>query len=124
FLPDEDQGYIIMVAQLPDGASKKRTTAVTETVEKFFLSNQAVYGTVALTGQNFVFNTRGTHTSTTFVPLKPWDERKKPHQQAKALIAAGFKEFGKFPDALVLAFNPPSIRGLGATGGFSIQLQD
>jgi len=124
FLPDEDQGYIIVVAQLPDGASKKRTLAVMDKVEGFFVSNEAVYGTNALVGQNFVFNTRGTYMATTFVPLKPWDERKEPQMHAKALIAAAFKEFGKFRDAVVLAFNPPSIRGLGATGGFSVQIQD
>ena len=124
FLPDEDQGYIIVVAQLPDGASKKRTIAVMDRVEEFFTSNPAVYGTNALVGQNFVFNTRGTYMATTFVPLKPWDERKDPQLHAKALIAGAFKEFGKFRDAVVLAFNPPSIRGLGATGGFSVQIQD
>ena len=124
FLPDEDQGYIIVVAQLPDGASKKRTLAVMDKVEGFFISNPAVYGTNALVGQNFVFNTRGTYMATTFVPLKPWDERKDPQMHAKALIAGAFKEFGKFRDAVVLAFNPPSIRGLGATGGFSVQIQD
>ena len=124
FLPDEDQGYIIVVAQLPDGASKKRTLAVMDQVEGFFISNPAVYGTNALVGQNFVFNTRGTYMATTFVPLMPWDERKDPHKHAKALIAGAFKEFGKFRDAIVLAFNPPSIRGLGATGGFSVQIQD
>jgi len=124
FLPDEDQGYIIAVAQLPDGASKKRTLAVMDRVEEFFTSNPAVYGTNALVGQNFVFNTRGTYMATTFVPLKPWHERMEPQQQAKALIAGAFKEFGTFRDAVVLAFNPPSIRGLGATGGFSVQIQD
>ena len=124
FLPDEDQGYIIVVAQLPDGASKKRTLAVMDRVEAFFTSNPAVYGTNALVGQNFVFNTRGTYMATTFVPLMPWDERKDPQKHAKALIAGAFKEFGKFRDAIILAFNPPSIRGLGATGGFSVQIQD
>ena len=124
FLPDEDQGYIIMVSLLPDGASKKRTTAVMDKVAGFILSKPAVYGTVELVGQNFVFNTRGTYMSTTFVPLKPWEERKDPYLHAKALIGEAFKEFGKFRDAVVLAFNPPSIRGLGATGGFSIQVQD
>ena len=124
FLPDEDQGYIIMVSQLPDGASKKRTTGVMDKVAGFLLSNPPVYGTVELVGQNFVFNTRGTYMATTFVPLKPWEERKDPDLHAKALIGKAFKEFGKFRDAVVLAFNPPSIRGLGATGGFSVQLQD
>ena len=60
FLPDEDQGYFITVVQLPDGASKKRTVAVLDKVEGYFLSIPAVYGTDALVGQNFVFNTRGT----------------------------------------------------------------
>lgn len=124
FLPDEDQGYIIVVTQLPDGASKKRTNAVVDKVDRFFVSNPAVYGTNALTGQNFVFNTRGTYMATTFVPLKPWDERKTPHLHAKSLIADASKEFGKLREAIVLAFNPPSIRGLGTTGGFSLQLQD
>lgn len=124
FLPDEDQGYVIAVAQLPDGASKKRTTAVMDKVEGFFLENPAVYGTNALIGQNFVFNTRGTYMATSFVPLKPWDERKESQLHAKALIGAAFNEFRKFRDAVVLVFNPPSIRGLGATGGFSLQVQD
>ena len=124
FLPDEDQGYIIVVTQLPDGASKKRTTAVMDKIAGFLLSNPGVYGTNELVGQNFVFNTRGTYMATTFVPLKPWEERKDPHLHAKALIGEAFKEFGKFRDAVVLAFNPPSIRGLGATGGFSVQVQD
>src|SRR5262250_328614 len=122
FLPDEDQGYIIVVSLLPDGASKKRTTVVMDKVAGFLLSKPAVYGTVELVGQNFVFNTRGTYMATTFVPLKSWEERKDPHLHAKALIGEAFKEFGKFRDAVVLAFNPPSIRGLGATGGFSLQV--
>src|SRR5262249_24382137 len=64
FLPDEDQGYIIMVSLLPDGASKKRTTGVMDKVAGFILSNPAVYGTVELVSQNFVFNTRGTYMAT------------------------------------------------------------
>ena len=124
FLPDEDQGYFITVLQLPDGASKQRTTAVLSRLEHYYNSNPAIYGTQALVGQNFVFNTRGPNAATVFTPLRPWDERKKPQEQAKALIGAAFKEFAKFPEAMILAFNPPSIRGLGATGGFSLQLQD
>ncbi|HXZ26259.1 MAG TPA: multidrug efflux RND transporter permease subunit, partial [Nitrospiria bacterium] len=124
FLPDEDQGYFITVLQLPDGASKQRTTAVLSRLEQYYNSNPAIYGTQALVGQNFVFNTRGPNAATVFTPLRPWDERKTPQEQAKALIGAAYKEFAKFPEAMILAFNPPSIRGLGATGGFSVQLQD
>jgi HAE1 family hydrophobic/amphiphilic exporter-1/multidrug efflux pump len=124
FLPDEDQGYFITMFQLPDGASKQRTDQVLEKVERFFLSNSAIHSTDAMSGLNFVFNTRGPNTATMFVPLHLWDERKRPDQHVKALIGAAYGEFAKIPEALILAFNAPSIRGLGATGGFSLQLQD
>jgi hydrophobe/amphiphile efflux-1 (HAE1) family protein len=124
FLPDEDQGYFITIIQLPDGASKQRTDAVLDRVEHYFLSNPVIHSTDAMSGLNFVFNTRGSNTATMFIPLKDWKERKKPGQQAQALIGAAFREFAKIPEALILAFNAPPIRGLGATGGFSVQIQD
>ena len=124
FLPDEDQGYFITVVQLPDGVSKQRTDAVLSKVEQYYLSIPVIHSTDALSGQNFVFNTRGSNAATMFVPLHHWDERKGAHQHVKALIGAAFGEFAKIPEALILAFNAPSIRGLGATGGFSLQLQD
>jgi multidrug efflux pump len=124
FLPEEDQGYFIVIAQLPDGASKQRTDAVLERVERFFQAIPAVHSTDALTGQNFVFGTRGPNSATMFVPLVPWDERPEPQYHAKALVGAAYGEFAKIPEALLLAFNAPSIRGVGAVGGFSAQIQD
>ncbi len=124
FLPEEDQGYFIVVAQLPDGASKQRTDAVLERVERFFQAIPAVHSTDALTGQNFVFGTRGPNSATMFVPLILWDERPEPEYHAKALVGAAYGEFAKIPEALLLAFNAPSIRGVGAVGGFSAQIQD
>ncbi len=124
FLPEEDQGYFITAVQLPDGASKQRTDAVLGKVESYFLSDPAVRATAAMSGMNFVFNTRGPNSATMFIPLKPWDERKRPNEQVKAVIGAAYGEFGRIPEALILAFNAPSIRGLGATGGFSVQIQD
>ncbi|MGH7168449.1 MAG: efflux RND transporter permease subunit, partial [Nitrospiraceae bacterium] len=123
FLPDEDQGYFITMMQLPDGASKQRTDAVLSKVERYFLSVPAIHSTDALSGLNFVFNTRGPNAATMFLPLHHWD-RRGPHEHVKALIGAAYGEFAKIPEALILAFNAPSIRGLGATGGFSVQLQD
>ncbi|SER17370.1 hydrophobic/amphiphilic exporter-1, HAE1 family/multidrug efflux pump [Nitrosomonas sp. Nm51] len=124
FLPDEDQGYFITIFQLPEGASKSRTTEVVSKIEAYFQAQPAVHSTDALVGQNFVFNTRGTNQATMFVPLQLWNERKEPGQQAQSLIADAFEEFATIPDALILAFNAPAISGLGATGGFSLQLQD
>ena len=124
FLPEEDQGYFIVVAQLPDGASKQRTDAVLERIERFFQANPAVHSTDALSGQNFVFGTRGPNAATMFVPLVLWDERPEPQSHAKALVGAAYAEFAKIPEALILAFNAPAIRGVGSVGGFSAQLQD
>jgi len=124
FLPEEDQGYFITIFHLPEGASKSRTIEVVERIESYFQANSAVHSTDVLAGQNFVFNTRGSNQATMFVPLHHWDERQHPDQQAPGLIAAAFAEFAKTPDALILAFNPPAIPGLGATGGFSLQLLD
>jgi HAE1 family hydrophobic/amphiphilic exporter-1/multidrug efflux pump len=124
FLPDEDQGYFITIVQLPDGASKQRTDAVLEKVERYFLSIPAIHSTDAMSGLNFVFNTRGPNGATMFLPLKHWDERTKPQEHVTAIIGAAYQEFAKIPEGLILAFNAPSIRGLGATGGFSVQLQD
>ncbi|MBM4138350.1 MAG: multidrug efflux RND transporter permease subunit [Nitrospira sp.] len=124
FLPEEDQGYFIVVAQLPDGASKQRTDAVLERIERFFQSNSAVNSTDALSGMNFVFGTRGPNGATMFVPLQLWDERPGPQNHVQALVGAAYAEFEKIPEALLLAFNAPAIEGVGAAGGFSAQLQD
>ncbi len=124
FLPEEDQGYFITVVQLPDGASKARTIEVLSKIENYFQSIPAVHSTDTLAGQNFVFGTRGANQATMFVPLQHWDTRKDADEHVSGLIAAAFQEFAKIPEALILAFNAPSIRGLGSTGGFSLQLQD
>ncbi len=124
FLPDEDQGYFITIIQLPDGASKERTLKVVEKVERYFQAIPEVHSTDTLAGQNFVFNTRGTNQATMFIPLHPWDERREARQRAQSLIGSAFQKFAEIPEALILAFNPPAIMGLGATGGFSLQLQD
>ena len=124
FVPEDDQGYFIVVAQLPDGASKQRTDAVLEKIERVFQSNPAVNSTDALSGQNFVFGTRGPNSATMFVPLIPWNERPEPQNHAKAMVGAAYSAFEEIPEALLLAFNAPAIEGVGAAGGFSAQLQD
>ena len=124
FLPEEDQGYFITVVQLPEGASMTRTIQVLEKIEGYFNSIEAVHSTDTLAGQNFVFGTRGTNQATMFIPLHHWDDRQNVEEQVPSLIAEAFQEFAKIPEALILAFNAPSIPGLGSTGGFTAQLQD
>ncbi len=120
FLPDEDQGYFITIVHLPDGASKERTLKAVEKVERYFQTIPEVHSTDTLVGQNFVFNTRGTNQATMFIPLHDWGKRREARQRAQSLIGAAFQKFAEIPEALILAFNPPAIMGLGATGGFSL----
>src|SRR5207245_9823270 len=110
----EDQGYFITIIQLPDGASRQRTDAVADRVEHYFLSLPVIHSTDAMSGLNFVFNTRGSNTATMFIPLTDWKERKKPGQQAQALIGAAFREVAKIPEELIWACNSSLRIGLGA----------
>lgn len=124
FLPEEDQGYFITIVQLPDGASLSRTQKVLDKIEDFFLSNKAIHSTDSMAGMNFVFSSRGPNHATMFVPLHHWNTRKDAENHVQSLIGSAYEKFAEIPEAMILAFNAPSIRGLGATGGFSIQLQD
>jgi HAE1 family hydrophobic/amphiphilic exporter-1/multidrug efflux pump len=124
FLPDEDQGYIVLSVQLPDGASNERTDAVVRKLEAFYKGIPAATHVISLTGLNFVFGSRGSNQATMFVPIKLWDERPNPQDQAPAILGRSYQFFGTIPEAFVLAFNPPPIRGIGNAGGFTAQLQD
>ncbi|WP_249419372.1 multidrug efflux RND transporter permease subunit [Hydrogenophilus thiooxidans] len=123
FLPDEDQGYIIAVVQLPAGATRERTEAVLSEVERFYLAQPEVARVVGVLG--FSFFGRGQNTAIAFVPLKHWDERPEASQSAQALVARTYRELApRLPDALIVAVNPPPIPELGAVGGFDFRLLD
>ncbi|MFM8552125.1 MAG: efflux RND transporter permease subunit, partial [Nitrospiraceae bacterium] len=124
FVPDEDQGYFIVVVSLPEGASKQRTDAVLARIERYFLAQPAVANLVTLDGQNFVFDRRNSSSATMFVTLKDWEERRAPDAHVSALNGAAYGEFAKIQDAVVLAFNAPPIEGLGASAGLAAQIQD
>jgi multidrug efflux pump len=124
FIPDEDQGYIICAVSLPDGASLSRTLAVTGQVEKFFLSQPEVEHTIALVGLDLLGGSvNSTNAATLFVPLKHWNERKKPGMHARDVIGRTWAAMGGMKEARVITFNPPAIPGLGARSGFEFQLQ-
>jgi len=124
FLPDEDQGYIVLSVQLPDGASNERTDGVVKKLEEFYKGIPAVTHVIGFTGLNFVFGSRGPNQATMFIRFKPWDERPDVPDQAPAIIGRSYQFFASIPEAFVLAFNPPPIRGIGNAGGFTAQLQD
>ena len=123
FLPVEDQGYFFVVIQLPDGASLERTDAVAKNVRDILQDTPGVDIVGSISGLNFLTNAAQSNSAVEFAILKPWDQR-PPEQGASALVSQVRMKLLGIPEAFVLSFDPPSIPGLGATGGFEFQLQD
>jgi HAE1 family hydrophobic/amphiphilic exporter-1 len=123
FLPVEDQGYFFVVIQLPDGASLERTDAVAKNVRDIIQDTPGVEIVGSISGLNFLTNAAQSNSAVEFAILKPWDQR-PPEQGASALVSQVRMKLLAIPEAFVLSFDPPSIPGVGATGGFEFQLQD
>ncbi|NUM54619.1 MAG: multidrug efflux RND transporter permease subunit [Candidatus Hydrogenedentes bacterium] len=124
FIPQEDQGYFLVVTMLPQGASLERTSAVMSKVEEFLLQQPEVEKVVTLGGQDFLAGRSPTTSAgAMFVNLKDWSERRSPGSHVNALVGRVFGAFGNLQEATVLAFNPPAIRGLGFRAGFEMQLE-
>ncbi len=122
FVPEEDQGYIMMGVQLPDAASLGRTDKVVAKIEKVLKSVPEIRSSTSITGLNvFTFNS-SNNAATFFVQLKPWEDREKTAKEVVATINKMMMM--KITEATVMAFGPPSIPGLGTSGGFSMMLQD
>jgi multidrug efflux pump len=122
FLPNEDQGYLIVNVQLPPGATTERTTAVMQQVEGFFMGQPEVDQVVAVLG--FSFSGQGQNSGLVFVPLKDWSERHGKEHSAQALAGRAFGAFMGIRDAFVFPLSPPPIPELGTATGFNFRLQD
>ncbi|AFY35944.1 efflux RND transporter permease subunit [Calothrix sp. PCC 7507] len=122
FLPDEDEGYFLTIIQGPQGVSLQYTSDVMAKVEKEILQLPEVLGTFAVGG--FGFSGSTANSGIVFTTLKPWDERSRPDQSAKAIIGKLQGKLLAIPEARVFPVNPPPIQGLGNFGGFVFQLQD
>jgi HAE1 family hydrophobic/amphiphilic exporter-1 len=123
FVPQEDQNYFIVVVQAPQGASLAYTTDVAKQAEQILRADPDVFGTFAVPG----FSLSGGSSSNyglIFAPLKPIDDRKgKGHAVSDIVARVSPKLFG-VPGAIVVAFEPPAINGIGSFGGFQFELQD
>lgn len=123
FLPVEDQGYFFVVVQLPDGASLERTNRVAEQVRDILEATPGVEIVGAISGLNFLTSAAQSNSAVEFAILKPWEER-GPEQSASRIVEEVRPKLMAIPDAFALSFDPPSIPGLGATGGFEFQVKD
>ncbi len=120
-VPDEDQGYYIAAVYLPDGSSLERTDRVVARVVDAIRSNPANKDIIAFTGFDFLGGGYKNSAATMFVVQEPWEKRKVP---VTALVGELFGKTAGIKEALVLAFNPPAIFGLGNTGGFEMYIQN
>jgi HAE1 family hydrophobic/amphiphilic exporter-1 len=124
FVPVEDQGYFFIVIQLPDGAALARTEAVARQVRDIVKQRPEVADIVQITGLNFLTNSAQSNSSVAFAILKPWDQRSGKQHTAQSIVAALKPQLLGLPGAIVLSFDPPSIPGLGTTGGFEFEVED
>lgn len=124
FLPTEDQGYIIVSVQLPDGASQDRTRAVVQKVDEIFGAEPAIDNWLLLGGLSILDGVNAPNSATAFAVFKDWSERLSPELRQDAIVARLAAQLGQIDEAVIFPIVPPAIRGLGQAGGFQLQLED
>lgn len=124
YLPDEDQGVLIAMVQLPPGSTREQTEAVLNDVRRHFLEDQkdAVESCLSIAGVNFAG--RGQNQGMAFVMLKDWKLRNRPELRVNAVAGKAMQAFAGVRNAMVFAFPPPAVVELGTATGFDFMLQD
>src|SRR5881396_1042818 len=124
FIPTQDSGYLIVFAQLPDGASLERSHKIISRAGEIARTIPGVNGTVECTGYNLLVGANLPNAGTMFVSLESFEDRKDPRKSAKAILGQLYARYDELRDARVLVLPPPPVRGLGSTAGFKMMIQD
>jgi HAE1 family hydrophobic/amphiphilic exporter-1 len=124
FIPQMDQGYAIVVVQLPEGASLARTDAVIQRASKIIREIPGVRNSVAFAGFSGATFTNASNAGVVFAPFDSFDERIKNGQSATSIIGQIYGSLQSIQEAFIIAVPPPSIRGVGNAGGFKMQILD
>src|SRR4051812_13750015 len=123
-VPQEDQGYVLMVTSLPPASSLSRTKEVAGITANAIKDMPEVQGVVSLSGFDILSSAQKTNAGVSFITLKDWSERTDPKSDAR-LIAPSLVSLNRlFRDGMVTGFNPPPIQGISTTGGFELYLQN
>jgi HAE1 family hydrophobic/amphiphilic exporter-1 len=124
FLPTEDQGYLFVALQLPDASSLQRTSEAARQVEQTLLSTPGIESVTSVIGFSLLSVTQNTYSSFFFVNLKPWEQRKAANQQIGAILGAAGAGLSNVRAGMAFSFPPPSIPGVGTSGGVTMVLED
>jgi len=124
FIPTEDQGYMFLALQLPDSSSAQRTDAAQQKITAALLKTPGVEGVIAVTDFSLLTQVQSTNSGFFFVALKPWEARKSKKEQLEYIQNNLQKQLFMDPDGIAFAFPPPSIPGLGTSGGVTMILED
>jgi len=125
FIPEQDKGYLVLNAQLPDGASLDRTDAVVREMSKIAREVPGVAHTIDLPGYSAVLGTNISNVGGMFVILDPFEERAGHAELGAPAVMQQLREkYGTITSARVGVFGAPPVEGLGTTGGFKLQVQD
>jgi multidrug efflux pump len=127
FLPPEDQGYLLGAVIMPDAASLDRTGDVSQHVTDYFMKQPAVGSVTIVDGYSLLDSQNKNNASTFFIGFKSFDERYKfaniKTQNARAVLINAYETLSKVKEGIILPVNPPSIPGLGTTGGTEMWIQ-
>ncbi|MDX1525020.1 MAG: efflux RND transporter permease subunit [Pseudidiomarina maritima] len=123
FIPNEDRGVFLTQMQLPAGSTLEQSRQTMAKIEDYYLEQaegiQSVFSVVG-----FSFSGQGQNSGLAFIRLTDWTERTEPHLQIDAIIGQAFGFFSQIREAMVFAFNLPSIPELGTASGFNLYIQD
>jgi HAE1 family hydrophobic/amphiphilic exporter-1 len=122
FIPEDDEGYLIVIVQAPQGASLEYTLEAMRKVEAAAAKVPEVEGVFSVGG--FSFSGSAPNRAIVFIPLKPFRERQGAEHTAASVLTRLRGPLMSIPEALVIPFNPPAIQGLGQFGGFQFVLED
>ncbi len=124
FIPAEDQGYLMVSVQLPNSASLERTIAVSNQLEEIISAYPEVENVLTIEGFSSFFGSQSSNLATFFVILHDWKEREGKEHSSASVVKRINRDAAAIEDAIIFAVNPPSIQGLGTTGGLEWQLED
>ncbi len=124
FIPTLDQGYCIVVIQLPDGASLNRTDAVTQRASEIIAHTPGVTDAVAFAGFSGATFTNASNAGVVFAKFAPFDDRLAAGQSAGHIISDLIGRLQVIQDAFIIAVPPPPVRGIGSAGGFKLEVED